>query len=225
MPVRSHRGGEPQTLLGGFGDAQDVECLEEIGVLRGEPADPSGRYWLIGPGRLSAGKFQEVHGVEELCRCKLACLEKLLLSEFSDRFEQEQARERIRRPGLPRKPVLDEGSHGFQRFEWVQIERLPERLRRFEGKSTVEDRHPAKDALLGGAQQIVAPSDGLAHRLLPWGAVAVAAGQQGERAVQPLEQGGHRQDPQAGRRQLDGERETIQPAADLGHRNGVLIGQ
>ena len=57
------------------------------------------------------------------------------------------------------------------------------------------------------------------------GQIAIAAGQERQATVQPLEQDRHRQDAQARCRQLDRQREPIQPPANLGDRRNVLIRQ
>ena len=84
---------------------------------------------------------------------------------------------------------------------------------------------PTKTRQAGGraparriAQQVVAPGDGVAHRLLARGWVAPAAGQQWQALLAggpSKRRGGSSLDARG--RQLDRQRQAVQPAADLGH--------
>ena len=74
-------------------------------------------------------------------------------------------------------------------------------------------------------EQVVAPSDGVAQRLLAGREVAGTSSQGGEAAVQPVAQRLRRQQLDPRRGQLDGERQAVQPADDLGHHSGVVRGQ
>ena len=65
-------------------------------------------------------------------------------------------------------------------------------------------------------QQLVAPGDRVAHGLLPGRQVVRAVHQHRQPAGQPGQQVTGRQQPQPGRGQLDGQRDPVQPAADLG---------
>ena len=57
------------------------------------------------------------------------------------------------------------------------------------------------------------------------GQVAPAAGQQRQPVLQPGQQRRRREDLDPGRGQLDGQRQPVQPAADVGDGCGVLVGQ
>ena len=88
-----------------------------------------------------------------------------------------------------------------------------------------EHAQPGEQRLLAGGQQAEAPVQGVAQGLLPLGQVPGPAGQQAEPLVKPRRQGLRRQQPDPGRGQLDGQRQPVQPAADLRDRRRVAAGQ
>ena len=79
-----------------------------------------------------------------------------------------------------------------------------------------EDGKQIEQPLLPWFEQLVAPLDGGAQRLLAQRRVARAAAQQFKPPAQPVEQRFGREEPQPRRRQLNRQRQTIQPATDLG---------
>jgi hypothetical protein len=82
----------------------------------------------------------------------------------------------------------------------------------------------AEQPLLLLGEQVVAPADGVAEGLLPLRQVSRAAGQEREAPAQPPEHRLGVQQPDPGRRQLDGQRQAVQPLADLGDGRRVLGG-
>jgi hypothetical protein len=66
-------------------------------------------------------------------------------------------------------------------------------------------------------EQVVAPGDRRPQRLLSLGRVSGPARENWEPLLQASEQGIGRQDLDARRSQLDGERQAVEAAADLGH--------
>ena len=88
-----------------------------------------------------------------------------------------------------------------------------------------EHSQPGEQRLLAGRQQAEAPVQGVLQGALPFGQVAGPAGQHAEPLVQPRGQRLRGQQPDPGRGQLDGQRQPVQPAADLRHRPGVFVGQ
>ena len=78
-------------------------------------------------------------------------------------------------------------------------------------------------ALLVG-KQAHAPVDRRAHGPVPLGQVACGSGQQGEAAAQSLRDPRRGEDAHLRRRELDGERESLQAPADVGDVGGVLLG-
>ena len=96
--------------------------------------------------------------------------------------------------------------------------RVADRLRRLKVKPPAKTASRRKSACSSAGEQVVAPGDRVAHRLLPGGQVARAAGQQRQPPLQPGEQRRRREDLDARGGQLDGQRQAVQAAADLGDR-------
>ena len=120
--------------------------------------------------------------------------------------------------------LLDESSEGVQDVHGVDRLAGAHRLRRLERRPAGEDREPAQDGPLRLGQQVVAPVDGGAQRLVPGEGRPAAAGQEAEAVVQPGRDLLHRQGAHPGGGQLDGQRHAVEAAAQLGHRAGVLVG-
>ena len=87
-----------------------------------------------------------------------------------------------------------------------------------------EDRQPLEHPLLGGFEQRVAPFDRRPEGLLALGHVAGRAAEELEAAAEPVAQRLRREQAEAGGRELDRERQAVEPAADLGDRRGVVVG-
>ena len=79
-----------------------------------------------------------------------------------------------------------------------------------------EHREPFEDALLVVEQELVAPIDDGTQRLLSGQGRARPARQQAEPIVEPRGDLGERERPGTGRRQLDRQRQPVEPSADLG---------
>ncbi len=88
-----------------------------------------------------------------------------------------------------------------------------------------EGRQPREEPPLGDIEQVVAPGDRVPQRLLPRGHIARTARRYRPAVCEVFEQGEGRQQPGVGRRQLDRQREAIEPPADGRHRRRVLRGQ
>ena len=73
-------------------------------------------------------------------------------------------------------------------------------------------------ALSAFGQELVGPVDRGLQRLVTGHRGAAPAGEHPEPLVEPLEDLGRRDRPRPGRRQLDGERDAVEPAAELDHR-------
>jgi hypothetical protein len=72
-------------------------------------------------------------------------------------------------------------------------------------------------------EEVIAPRDGLAQRALARGHVCSPAGRELEPALESAEEGRRRQHLAPGRGELDGERESIEPLADLGDDRRGLV--
>jgi len=88
-----------------------------------------------------------------------------------------------------------------------------------------EHSQPREQGPLAGAQQVVAPGQGGAQRALALRQVARSVHQFGETALQARQQRLGREDPHARRRELDGQRQPVQPDTDRRHVGRVPLGE
>ena len=102
--------------------------------------------------------------------------------------------------------------------------RAADRLGGLEVAAAGEDRQPIEQPPAAVVEQVVAPGDRAAQRLLAGRQVARAGGQDVELLLEPGEDRLGRQelDPRGG--ELDRERHAVQAGADRGDRRGVLVG-
>ena len=110
-----------------------------------------------------------------------------------------------------------------QRGEQIEHVVGAECLDRIEGKGPREYGKPAEQGGLGLVEEGVAPVDRLAQRAVAGHGGPGRRGQDFERLVQPRRDLVGGQDAHARGRQLDGERNAVQPPADLAHRLGVRV--
>ena len=108
----------------------------------------------------------------------------LLHGVLADRLEHREARLAVRRPPTWRSEALVDQRR--ERVEHVAARSAAaDRLDGLEAGAADEDRQPAKSDRSGVVEQVVAPGDGAAQRLLPLREVPGAAGQQGEASLEP----------------------------------------
>ena len=100
-----------------------------------------------------------------------------------------------------------------------------DRFGRAERGPAREDGHPREVRLFFGCQELIAPGNGVAERLLAVREIARAAGEDAEAVGEPGEQGGDGEDLHSGRGQFDRERQSVQTLANLGDRGGVRFRQ
>ena len=115
----------------------------------------------------------------------------LLQGELADRLQHPEARLPLSTLGLANEALVDERGERGKNVE--PVAGCISGLGRLQRPAAGEDRQPAKQRLLAGREQVVAPGDGVAQRLLARGQVAGAAGQQRQAPVQPRQQRRRRQ--------------------------------
>ena len=153
------------------------------------------------------GQGEVVRGVAGEDRERLVRRDESLDGELEDRHEHPEAA--VVRP--PQEALLEERSDGLD----VGV---ADGLGRVEREPAREDAEAVEQPALVGGQQVVAPGDRRAERALSLGGVATSAGQDGQGALESGEQLVGRQEARPGRGQFDGERQAVEPAADLAHR-------
>ena len=155
---------------------------------------------------------------------RLAGLGQLLLGVLADRLEQAVAR-------LAAGAVGDDERLLDQRRDEIEDRLGLERvgggygLGGIEREAAREDGQPAQQRPLGLGEEVVAPVDQRAQRLLAAQRGARAAGEQAEAVAEAVGDLLGRQHRDAGGRQLDRERYPVEPMADLRDRGRVLGGE
>ena len=119
-------------------------------------------------------------------------------------------------------PAAHEQALGDEAVERVEAG-AGDRLGRLDRRAAREHREAREARLLVVAEQLVAPVDRRAQRLLAGGRVAGAGAERAERGVQALGDLGGRQQPAAGGGQLDRQRQPVDAPADLRDRGGVAV--
>ena len=147
-----------------------------------------------------------------------------LLAVLPDRAEHDEAR--LRRPfDLLQQALVHDGRHPVENVHAQISARVADGLRGFQRASPDEDGKPAEETLLRLVQEAVAPVHRGAQRLLPFGKVPRATGEQLQAAFQagPHRRRGEQLD--AGRGELDRQRQAVQTVADLGDGGRVFLRQ
>ena len=103
--------------------------------------------------------------------------------------------------------------------------RIENRFGRFDGACAREHRQAREQRSLVAAEQVVAPVESRAHRALAIGAILRSAGEQPKPPVEPIVQVLRREHAQTRRCQLQRERQTVEPHADLADCRRVLAGE
>ncbi len=148
----------------------------------------------------------------------LAARVELLQRVLAHGLEHREAQLVRRRVDLLDQALVDERRHPVEDRQAGVLAGIAHRLGGLEGAGAGEHREAAEQALLGVAQQLVAPVDRLAQRLLPHRQVGAAAGEQGQPPFEAAEHLRRREDADPRRRQLDGERQPVEAGADLRDR-------
>ena len=188
------------------------ESLEQLGL---------GRLEELGAQRL--GERHEVLGVATSRGVDLARGRELLETELPDRLQHAEARVRAGCRHGPHQALVGEGGDPGEDVERAVV--TDDRLRRLERPTAAEDGQPPKEGRLVPLQQVVAPGDGVAQGALPRRGVAWSTGEDGQAAFQPFQQGVRRQESDARRGELDGQRQPIEALADGGDGRRVVLGQ
>ena len=144
--------------------------------------------------------------------------------ELADRLQHRVARRRP--PGTAHLPQHAQADQLLQAVEHRQARVHRGAAARFadiQAGASGEHRAGREQPPGPRRQQVMAPGDRSPQRLLPVRKVTAAAGQQAQRMLKPGRDRLRRQQPDPRRRQLDGQRQAVQPADNLRDRRRVLI--
>src|SRR5260370_7762890 len=144
------------------------------------------------------------------------CLERLS-PIFGDGLQHHETRLFCFLLGLPQQTFVDEGGHSIQHRDGrrLGVHSSTDRLDGLEGAATDKDGEPPEEPLLIGVEQLIAPLDGPAQRLLPRWCVAYTTRQHRQSPAQPSEQRWWRQQFDAGGGQFNGQRQAIQAGTEF----------
>ena len=120
---------------------------------------------------------------------------------------------------------VDEMAEELQHRARLDPVTAADRFSRRQAPVAGEDAEPAEDRPLLLRQQLVAPVHQRTDRLVARQSRTGAAGQQAEPVTQPGGDLVGAKQPDARGRELNGQRQAIQPRADLGHRGRVPVRQ
>jgi hypothetical protein len=225
VPVHPEVGADQQPALAGVAVAGSSELeirIErglEVGLLLDSALDRRDLRISLDAVPDLAGNVREVPGVPGGDLVRLPGGGEPLSGELADRLQQAEAlalRIELYEPFLDQRLELVEARPARLGADGLDVG---------ERAASGEDGEAAEQLLLALAEEGVAPVDRRAQRLLPLGTVAGARDEDVERVVEPPEQGLGREDTQPGGRELEGERQPVEPPAELFDDLRVLGGQ
>jgi hypothetical protein len=119
--------------------------------------------------------------------------------------------------------LVDEARHQVQHVIARDAVALADLLGGIEVEAAGEDGEPRPHGLLGGRAEVVAPADRRVQRLLPGRHRGLATGEQAEPVLEALQDLFRREDAQPHRRELDRQRDPVEPTTQIEHRGPVAL--
>ena len=194
-------------------------------MLELEPVEPAP---LVAAGQLAARPRSASATYQSRWRrpdeVGLAARLELLRGELADRVEQPEPRLAVGRLLDLDQALVDERHEAVDDVAAELRGRAADGLGRLEVAAAGEDGQAVEEPPPAVVEQVVAPGDRAAQRLLARRQVARAGRQQVELVLEPGEDRVGRQELDPGGGQLDGERHAVEAGADRGDRRGVLVG-
>ena len=146
-------------------------------------------------------------------------LDKLRERVLADRLQEGIAGGAVRLVDLHQGAVREEG-HGVQELQRMRALLPAHRLRRSEGEASPEHRQAVEELPGLGSEKFVAPVDGRPEGPVPGHGPAPPRGQEVEEIREAVADLRWSQVPDPGGGGLDGQGDSVHPAADLGHQDG-----
>ena len=170
------------------------------------------------PDKSSPRLFREIQEVRRVPGgdvSPLSGLREPLERVLADRLQHAHARDRWPSSSTASRLCLASDSTSVEQVDGDNPARIlvgADRLDGVEGGAAAKDAESGKKRLLRRFEEVVAPVDRGAERLLPCGEIARSAGEEGQARLQPCQELRGRQEPGARGGQLDGQRQPIQTA-------------
>ena len=222
-PEAMHRPAKPDILLRSRLAVAPLERRAQIAVLLFETSQPVGLLRTEQfPVRL-LDQCKEVVSMTLPNRLGASAFYEALPGILPDGLEQSVAKARVALLDSD-QALIDERGQEIEHLAIFDLVAGADPLRRLERPPTGKYRKPPHQELLVVLQEVVTPVDHRAQRLLARERRARSSSQEAEAMIQPAIDlfDGERSHPR--RRQLDRQRDPIEPMADGNERRGVLVG-
>ena len=180
---------------------------------------------LLGAGEIRGdplGERQEPGAVSRRNGVSLAALRQLLRRVGPNRVQHLEPRVAVRVDG-PDQALVREGDQAVDDVHPELGGRPAHRLGCSKVDAALEDRDPVQQSPVALVEQVVAPGDRTAERLLPLGQVPRAGGEERELVLEPSAQGVRREQLDPRRGELDRERHAVEPRGDCRNGRCVLV--
>ncbi len=222
LPEPPEREREPCRDLGEWPRDRVIQGGPQVVVVAFQSIEPGS---LVRTGQMRSGPFgerEERRGMPVADVVALATRLEHLARELRDGVEHHEAR-LVGRVVDAQQALVDERRQPIEHVEAQVRTRAAHGLGGLEVAAAAEHREPVHEAPATLVEQVVAPGDRPAERLLPLGQVTRSSGQQGQVVLQPGEDlvGCQELDPRGG--ELDRERHPVEPRGDPGDGRGVGI--
>src|SRR5215471_3717922 len=125
-------------------------------------------------------------------------------SVLTDRLQHHETRLLLLWLALSQQTLVDEGGHAIQNRSRLVAQGSGDSFDCRERHSPDKNAQPPEEPLLGGFQEVIAPGNGVAQRLVPLEGILCPARQEREALAQPGEQCLRRKQRDTGGGQLDG---------------------
>ncbi len=176
----------------------------------------------VGLGGLRQG--QECRRVASPDLVELAGFLEALTSVVADRLEHPEAGF-AGRLVLPDQALVDERGEAVEHVDADLGGGPADRLRLVERHAAREYRRPVEEPARAGVEQVIAPRDRPAQRLLALGQAAARRGEQIQALAEASQDRVRREQLDAGRGELDGEWQAVEATADVEDGRGIGVGQ
>jgi hypothetical protein len=169
------------------------------------------------------GEVEEVAGVALPDELQLVALLESLEGELADRGQAAEPRLASAGLGAQDEALVDQGGQGIEDLDAERAIGIADRLGRLQRPAAHEHGQAPEQRLLGRREQVVAPGDGAAQRLVARRHVTCPAGQEAQALREARQDRLRLEQLHARRGQLDGQRQAVEPTADLRDRRRILV--
>ena len=198
-----------------------VERSTEVVVLALDPREP---LLPVGAEEVALGGFRELEVARNVPAVHFAGVGlrgESLGRVLPNRLEHEEARNDL---GFvaPHETVIAQAGHDLEEIP-AEV-RSADSLRVFERRPAGKDREAGEESARRRVEEVVAPIDGASQCLLAGREIPCTGLEETEPMLEPSENGRRGKESHTRRRELDGQREPVEPRADLCDCGRVVVG-